>query len=110
RVILQIRTHCGQVVDDADTSCMNLCLRPDTGEHQQMPRSNAPCSEHDFNTMCCDRSPAAAPVFDPGAPPIFDGHPLHHGISDEVEVWPPQCGPQIGVGGTLPGSVQDRQI
>jgi len=62
---------------------------PDARQHQQVWRSDASRGKHHITRICGHHFPTAPAVFDSGAPPVLDDHPLHQRVSHQVEVRPP---------------------
>jgi len=99
-VVDQVRAHGGHVGDHVDAVLAQVVGGPDSGQHEQLRRSDGAGGQDDLGPGARRLIPAAGPVGHAGGAAALDDQPGDERVGDDREVLRP--GGQVCVGDSAP--------
>ena len=109
-VVLQVLPHARQRMGHGDAVALQLCLRADAGEHQQLRRAEGAAAQHRLAPRAHLPELAAVVVGDARGAPAVEQHARRHGLRDHLQVGPRQVGREKRLGGAATLAVALRHL
>ena len=109
-VVLQVLPHARQRMGHGDAVALQLRLRADAGEHQQLRRAEGAAAQHRLAPRAHLPELAAVVVGDARGAPAVEQHARRHGLRDHLQVGPRQVGREKRLGGAATLAVALRHL